>query len=270
MKEKIKKYSNIMQIALINQIQYKMDFFINIIGCFIPIVVQSFMWNAIYKSSSLDIIRGYTLKGLLEYFIISSVVLKTVEGGFEFDICDDIKNGKLDKYILQPISYIQYRFSIFFGKKILELVLTVILVVGLISYKNIIFNEYIEGLRILLFALALILAVLLNFLVFYSISLVAFWLHESWGIITASRMVISILSGGILPLTFLGNTFEYILTYLPFKYIIYFPIQIFTQIIEYRLILKGYVVQIIWIVILIYVSKIIWRKGITSYISTGG
>jgi ABC-type uncharacterized transport system, permease component len=57
---------------------------------------------------------------------------------------------------------------------------------------------------------------------------------------------------------------------LPFKYIIYFPINILNGKLPVEAILSRIAIQFLWILLLALVSNILWKVGMKKYIAIGG
>ena len=77
-----------------------------------------------------------------------------------------------------------------------------------------------------MFLVTLALAMTLNFLIFYCISSMAFWIVEIGFLFEGMRIVIILLSGGIFPLEVFGERFVQITNLLPFKYTVSYPINV--------------------------------------------
>src|SRR5699024_12350094 len=101
-------------------------------------------------------------------------------------------------------------------------------------------------------------------------STVAFWLLDVsmlfWGI----NLLTLILSGAIFPLDIFGETISTVLSYFPFSYTVYFPINILTGKLEPSFVITGCLIQIAWIVILFILLKILWKTGLKKYVAVGG
>ncbi|WP_052350259.1 ABC transporter permease [Paenibacillus gorillae] len=270
MMKKINKYLYSFKIGLQNSLEYRFDFFLSIVASMFPVVVQFFVWQAVYTNSSETVINGYTFSGLMLYLVLASVVSKFVSSGFEYEIASDIKNGYLSRFIIMPISYLNYRIFRFFGQKLIHFIISlIVLFVSVTTLHGILSFDLVYG-RLFIFFLVLILAVILNFMIFYALSTVSFWLIEIWGVIISSRLVINIASGGLLPLAVLGKHTESILNFFPFKYTIFFPISILLDEVSIRQVIFGILIQIFWIILIFILARIMWGLGMKKYISAGG
>ena len=124
--------------------------------------------------------------------------------------------------------------------------------------------------QILLFFVSISLALVLNCCLFFCLSLIAFWTTQTWGIMIAFRIVINILSGGVLPLSMLGNFIDAISVFLPFRYILGFSIDILQGNCSGIEILYGFSIQFISIALILLITNWVWRKGQKKYMAVGG
>ena len=75
----------------------------------------------------------------------------------------------------------------------------------------------------------------------------------------------------IIPVIFFSNNFRLFLDVLPFKYLVYEPLQMFSND-TYKLIdyLRIICIQLIWCVIFYIISRFILRKGVEHFSNVGG
>src|SRR3990167_1574500 len=71
------------------------------------------------------------------------------------------------------------------------------------------------------------------------------------------------------PLDILPANLQNILSFTPFPYLIFFPLQVYLGKITGLLLLKGIVVSLVWIVILWFFMKWVWNKGFKAYQAYG-
>jgi ABC-2 type transport system permease protein len=83
-------------------------------------------------------------------------------------------------------------------------------------------------------------------------------------------VITTVLSGGLFPLDVFGEGLMALFRFMPFQYIIYFPLSIVVGNATANEIVFGVLVQVIWLVLLYGISKIVWRAGMKRYIAAGG
>lgn len=266
----MKKYIKTFELGFKSAMEYRVDFLLSIVSILFPIIIQIYIWMAVFHNNHDASVHGYSYKQLIVYSILSGIISKLVATGFEYDINKDIKDGSLNKFVVQPIGYFLYRISCFFGNKFFQFIIILFLLVCIILFGNVHFHMFIEFSRILIFIPAIFLSLCLNALIFFTISAAAFWVSDANGAFIILGLVTNVASGGVFPLEFFGKLFNNILYFLPFKYIIYFPINIINGKISFSSIYAGMGIQCFWILILYVLSKAVWDIGMKKYIAVGG
>jgi len=264
------KYNTFLKLGIAGVLEYRMDFLIELLNSLFPIIVQYFVWTAIYLNSTQTIINGYSYKELISYIFIATLMSKAIAPGFENEIATEIRTGKLNTYLIKPMSYYLSKIYSTIGKKIIHM--AIICPIMLICYY-VILNYWgmpVEPRNILFFMITLIVAFLLNCCIFYALSMVTFWTTQSWGIIIAFQIVINILSGGVLPLNVIGTYISNIFRYLPFRYIIEFPVEVLQGNYSISGVFIGIAIQIVSIGFFIILSTVLWKKGLKHYDAFGG
>lgn len=264
------KYFRAFQMGIQSAMEYRADFIMSIFSGGFLILIQCFLWTAIFESSTNKVIYGYTYPEMIAYSIMAGLIAKIVSTGFEWEIAEDIKNGGLNKFIVQPIGYFLYRISCFLGRKAIQLaVLFILSLIALISC-SLFLNFNIEIIRIFLFLPFVFMATILNFLIYYCLSALAFIMTEVWGVFIAASQGILMLSGGIFPLDVFGKIGYKVLSILPFKYLIFYPANIINGRLTTSEILSGAIIQSIWILIFLVLANRCWKSGLKKYVAVGG
>jgi len=101
----------------------------------------------------------------------------------------------------------------------------------------------------------------------FIISFIPFWWPEAaWGghfLITV--VAIEFLSGALFPLDILPQGIQNILSYTPFPYLIFFPLQVYLGKISGVLLFKGILVSVFWAFVLLLLMNKLWKKGLRVY-----
>ena len=266
----LQKYGKAFELGFQTALEYRLNFLISLVSAAYPIFIQTFLWTAIYRNSSEAVVYGYTYTQMITYTFLAGLVARLVRTGFEYEIMDDVKNGKYSKFLVQPLGYFPYRLCSFLGQKLpgqaMIFAILALLLLGLGRYWGLV----LEIPRLLAFLAALVLAVILNFLIFYCFSAVAFWIVEIGFLFEGIRIVTILLSGGIFPLEVFGDGFLRILNLLPFKYTVNYPINVLTGKIAAAEVFQGLLVQWFWIAACLFLANVLWRQGGRRYVAVGG
>lgn len=268
----MRKYVKAFTLGLQNALEYRMNFLLTLLSCLFPILIQYFLWATIFAGKSNAAILGYKLNEIIIYAIFAALLSKLVATGFEYDVSNDVKSGQLSKFIVQPIGYFQYRISSFLGEKIPQIIIVTIILFSILVLLKFFLHIDIEITiaRVLVFFLVVPFSIIMNFFIFYCLSVFSFWFLEVWGIFFTFTLLSSIASGGIFPLDMFGETINKLLNFLPFKYIVFFPINVINGKLPWDEIVNGIQLQFAWIFALFLLSKLLWRKGMQRFESVGG
>ncbi len=264
------KYLKSYGLGVQNAMAYRTDFWLGLVSGVFPLMIQLFIWNAVYTAAPGSEVYGYTHDQMIAYTIMAIVVGRLISTGFEYEIAGDIKNGGLNKFIVQPISYFWYRMMCFYGTKSIQLAAFTLLLLALLlgfSWQS---TLSLSDDRIVWFGISLLFALILNGMIFYLLSLLAFWMTEVWAVFIGFNLLTNIMSGGVFPLDIFGPAVNRVLQWLPFPYTIYFPVNIWSGKISEAEIGTGLVIQAIWTVVAALVASSCWRYGIKKYVAVGG
>lgn len=266
----LKKYTQAFQVGFQIALEYRINFLISLISAAYPIFIQTFLWTAIYQNSTQQVVYGYTYRQMIAYTFLAGLISRIVRTGFEYDIMDDIKNGKYSKFLVQPLGYFPYRLASYLGQKLPNLAMILSILVVVLIGLSAFWGLSLHIAQVLAFLLTLFLAVVLNFLIFYCFSAVAFWIVEIGFLFEGIRIVTILLSGGIFPLDVFGAQFLRIVNLLPFKYTVNYPINVLNGRLTSAQVLEGMLIQCLWIVACWLLANFLWRQGGKRYVAVGG
>ena len=251
-------------------LEYRANFILSMVSALFPIFIQVFLWLNLYGGNKNAVLFGYSLSQMMAYVLFANIISRLVRTNFEYEINRDIKEGRLNTFIIRPISYFIYRLSSFLGQKIIQSVTISVLFFAAIALSAAAFKLPLTPLHIILFVVSLAFAFLLNFIIFYFVGLLGFWFYEIGFLFEAVRIIVIMFSGGIFPLEVFGNVDKKILSFFPFMYIIYFPADIISCRIEISSIWIGIGFQIFWVIILSFLAKLVYSVGLKRYCAFGG
>lgn len=264
------KFWAVFKLVWIERMAYRVNFFLEILSGVVSSLIVVFLWLAIYRSAGRHIIGGYSIEEMVTYLLgaglINSFILTTAENP---ETSQSIQDGTLSNLLIQPMSPYGIWFVRDLGSK------AFLFVLGLLGYLGVfcIFRDYLvlsigPG-HFLFFLLSLMLAALLQFFLFEALSLLAFWVENTYGIRFTMRVIMEVVAGAIIPLSFFPHLVQKIFLLLPFPFLIYLPMRIYLGKIPLGEVPMALVQEAIWIVALAMVNVIVWKKGIRQYVAMG-
>lgn len=263
-------YRCVFQMGIEKSLEYRVNFLLTMLSGVFPIIIQTFMWSYMYGHTDAASTTGYTYSQIMVYTLLATLVSQLVNTGFEWQVNDDIKKGGLNKYLVRPVHYGGYQFWSFLGEKIPQLLLLMVVSVFLIGFSVFFFGLTLSGTRILLFIASLVLALALNFFMFYSLALLSFFLTDVNQFFGTVSIVLVVISGGIFPLDIFGEKAVIITRILPFGYTTQFPVNIINGRYDLAMTGTGFLCQIFWIICFGLLCELLWKKGLKHFAAVGG
>jgi ABC-2 type transport system permease protein len=263
------KYRYVFLVGLQSNLVYRWNFLLRGFFSLVRLAVVIILWGAIYAGATR--IGGYTLGQTFTYFT-ALIALQFLIGAFneDYQIGEEIRNGLINQFLLKPIDYYVYRFTVFLSARAVSGVL--VLVPLLVIYPLMRSHLTLPGelWRPLLLVPSLLLAALLQFTIAFCFGLIAFWFLEIQGFVILSFAAETVLSGQIFPLDLLPPSLFHAAQLLPFYYMMYFPAAILTGRIDLPATLHGFGIQIAWVVSFVIASRYIWMAGLRKHTAVGG
>jgi len=86
----------------------------------------------------------------------------------------------------------------------------------------------------------------------------------------ALKMAMELTSGRFFPLNILPAVLFKIMNFLPFSFLVFFPLNVYLDRLSTSEIYRGLLTQTIWIAIFSVLLKVVWQRGLRRYEAVGG
>ena len=246
---------------------YRENVIINFVFGLIPLIVNILLWRAIYGGQD-KIIAGYTYVQMITYFTLVFFIQKmTSSREIAVNLAECIQEGTLNNFLLKPTDFVSYQFKLHFAEKVIMLlnILLPFCAFAVLLRKYLYFNfEY-----LVVFGLSVFFSFVLNYLIYFILGILTIWLEEISALLDLWDNVVAFLAGSVFPLTLLPTSFFRIVSLLPFKYMVFMPIDIYMGTIGEKEVIQNLLIQLTWICILAVLLKTIWSKAIKAYSGYG-
>lgn len=264
------KYGYSFLVGLQSNIVYRWNFLIRGFFSLFHLSVVFILWGAAHAGN--PIIGGFALNQTITYFVML-LVLQFLIGAFneDYQISEDIRNGLINQFLLKPINYFAYRFSIYVAARLVSglLVFVPLLLVYPFIHDYLTFPT--DTWRFTLGFPAILLGAMIQFSIAYCFGMLTFWFLEIQGFVILSMAIESVLGGQIFPLDLLPPWLLRIAEYLPFYYQMYFPAAIFSgRINDPALVIRGLGIAFCWVALLLLIGQVLWRRGLRRHTAVGG
>jgi ABC-2 type transport system permease protein len=264
------KYLKVFDIGLQNTFVYRWNFLFRAIFGIFPLIGTVFIWGAIFEAKGAGI-NNFDYASVVFYFLLvlflDGLIAPTDD---EFQVAADIRDGQMNAFLVKPMNYLAYRMTLFVSTRLLYTLVT-LPIVALIFFA---FRRYLEWPNQwqtwILSVASVVLSALLQFLISYTIAMLAFWMLEISTVVFIIFGFEYFLSGHMFPLGFMPQVVQEVLKYSPFPYELYFPISIFMGKISGNALWEGFVIQCLWVLIAFWGASSLWQRGLNRYQAVGG
>ncbi len=264
------KYRHAFLIGLQSNLVYRMNFAVRGFFSLFHLTVVFILWGAAYAGT--PAIGGFSFGQTLTYFLVM-LVMQFFVGAFneDYQISEEIRNGLINQFLLKPINYFLYRFSIFVAARLVTGALILIPLIIAIP----LLREYLtlphDVWRIALGLPAMALAAVLQFSIAFCFGMLTFWFLEIQGFVILSMAVESLLGGQMFPLDLLPAGVYRVAQFLPFYYQTYFPTAILTgRLNDVGLVWQGLGIQLAWVLVMLAFNQFLWARGLRRHTAVGG
>ena len=265
------KYACVFKVALADRFVYRGDFFLATFLRFTPIITTIALWSAVYAGGESKQIGQLTYGEMVSYYLI--VMIARAFGsmpGLASGIANDVREGDLRKFIIQPVNYVLYHLHLRMAHK------SVYFVMAAIPYAIVFWwcHDYLPGWPTAAMwpavVTTLVLTFALGFLINASVGLLAFWFLEVRSFLFIFMVSQYFLSGHQFPLTMLPEGLQQAITWMPFAYETFYPVMIILGKVDGAEAMRVIGVQCMWIGILSCVVAWGWKRGLRRYAAFGG
>lgn len=263
------KYRQAFLLGLQGSLVYRWNFAVRGFFSLFHLAAVFILWGAAFAGR--EQVGGFDLRQTLTYFV-TLLVLQFLISAFneDYQISEEIRNGLINQFLLKPINYFLYRFSIFVAARLVTgtLILLPLAVALPFIHDSLVFPG--EGWRYAAAAPALLLSAIIQFSIAYCFGLLTFWFLEIQGFVILSMAVEATLGGQMFPLDLLPEAVFRVAQYLPFYYQMYFPAAILTGRLPYEQVMPGLAIQACWVVALLGLNHLLWVRGLRRHTAVGG
>lgn len=253
-------------------ITYRVNFFLYRIGDVMGAFVAFYLWKAVFDSSNQTLIRGFSFSDMTMYIIMGFVTNLLTKSDSSFMIGEEVKDGSIIMRLLRPVHFaasylfteIGFRWLVFVSVGLPFLI--IITGLKLLSGQPILQIF----LMTLTYFLSLILAFLINFFFNICFGFSAFVFKNLWGSNLLKNSLVAFMSGSLIPLSFFPKIIADILSFLPFSSLIYTPVMIIVGKYNISQMIQAVLLQLFWLLVMIALSQIIWKRVQSNITIQGG
>ena len=206
---------------------------------------------------------------LVTYLFIGYIIRTLAVSSPTNYVASGIFSGSITNKLLVPTNYTLFLFIKEIGARLISNSVSALIVLTLLPFF---FGKIILPSLTFLFLFPVILTVgfLVDFFFRYSVALSTFWLKDTIDyILDLISTLTNVLTGLYIPFQFLPSPLREILPFNPYAWMNYHPMQIYLGNYNSTQILLTLVGGLFWIIVLYFISQIVFKLGLKKYESEG-
>lgn len=266
-REGLKKLYYLIRMTFQTKFAYRKAFWFNIFGTAVSILIYYFLWKYVFRSRKE--LYGFTAAEITTYVIISRLLSSQFSGGINKEFADWVQKGNIVVELLRPVPLA----LTLFGKRVGEFLFFFIFKGIPVSILATILLGGVgpEGPgKLMLFLVSVCISVGLMFWIEMMVGLISFFTLGAYGLGYTKTALMSILSGGIVPLFLFPEGMAKVLEYMPFAGMVSVPAHIYLGKYTIQEALSFIGLQIIWVVLLGIGVMTFYQFAIKKVVVQGG
>jgi ABC-2 type transport system permease protein len=214
------KYLAVLQVSVANNLAYLAEVVFRAIALLVFIFVFLQLWTATFAARGVHSLAGFRISDMIWYLAATETIALSLPP-LTRQIDSEVRSGQLAYLLGRPCNYVLYRFAQYFGERVVQLVINMpvaaalaLVFVGLPDFS---------WMGIAAWPLVVLLAVSIDFVIYFSIGLLAFWTEETTPFFLIVNRLALVLGGVLAPLEVLPQPLRGISQVLPFSAVLYGP-----------------------------------------------
>jgi len=232
-------------------------------------LVMAVVFAAMFRSSGVASMRGYTLPDIVHYLVWAAALQKVLTDEKSLDLAEQIFDGTITKYLVMPVSfftllagrYVQFTVSQLAGAALF-------LAAGALLLPSW-WPAVGDPVALLQALVLLLLGSACYLLVHFILNGLAFWLDVVWSLLNMFRFVAMFVSGAILPVPLMPHGVQQAFAWLFPYWTLCAPAELLLGRMGTAGFLHGLVVQLGSLLLLSLLSSLVWRRGLARYCGVG-
>lgn len=254
-----------LRIGVAETVAYRAEFLVWLLTTTIPLVMLG-LWNAVAAQGAFN---GFSQQDFTAYFLAGLIVRNVTGSWVGWQVGEEIRMGTMSMRLLRPVHpFVALAASHVASIPFRCVVALPVAFILLLSSGGSALTT--EPLQLAMLAPALVMAWLITFAIMFAIGALAFFFTKAIGLFNLYFLLFSLLSGYLMPIEILPGPIRVIAEWLPFRYMISFPIQLLTRSMSTTQLFEQLGMQAAWMVASIAIALFAWNRGVKRFESVGG
>lgn len=255
----------LLKVGFAEAVAYRAEFLVWILSTNMPLVMLA-LWTAVARDAP---IGRFGQREFVAYYLAALVVRQLTGAWVVWELNHEIRQGTLAFKLLRPVHpLLVYACSNVAAIPIRLLIAVPVALVLLFTAAG----EHVtrDPLLLALFPVTVFAAWLISFLAMSIIGSLAFWFESATSLFDVWFGLFGIFSGYLVPLELYPPWVGAVARWLPFRYMLAFPVELLTGGVSRSGAARSLAVQLAFVALLLVATRAAWRAGVRRFSSVGG
>ena len=258
------KYAALFRRSVGIMLEYRVSMLIWMLTASFPLVMMA-VWLTLAQDGP---VGNYAPGDFVAYYLLALYVRMMTAVWVAWELDHDIRHGELAIKLLHPLNPIHDYVSFNLADKVLRfLLITPLILLAARLVPDV--HLALTPVNVILFFVALAFAWLLRYITDYTVGLLSFWLSQVTTLQEIIWMLLLLLGGTVAPIDLLPGWLAAIAKYLPFRFMLSFPVEIMLGRLSAYDLLTGLLVSLAWLALFQALHVLVWRRGIRAFSAYG-
>jgi ABC-2 type transport system permease protein len=236
---------------------------------FLVFILYTFsqLWATTNRTNNVAVITGFTVAQMIWYLAFTEAIITSGMPERDTEVDREVRSGDIAYRLIRPLAYPLHHLGAELGERLPRFAVN--LVVGAGIALVVAGPVRLVPLAVVAAIVSVLIAFLVDFVWRFSISLLSFWIEDTYGLHLLYRRFLMLLGGMLIPLEAYPERVAAVLRLLPFQYLVYQPARIFVlgDISAWpRVVLAQILIAVVGLVPLL----LIYRFGLRRVAAQGG
>jgi ABC-2 type transport system permease protein len=254
-----------MRIGLAEAVAYRAEFIVWFLAYSMPLIMMA-LWTAVAREAPVGRFDQAAFKA---YFMVTLIVRLVTGSWVAWELTMEVRSGSLGQRMLRPFPPLLAHFCSNASAMPLRTVLTLpVLVITVLWLGPGIFTS--DPVQLALVPLSIVGSFAILFLISAMIGTLSLFWESALSIMDLWFALYMVLSGYVVPLELFPESVRGVLTWLPFRSLLAFPVENALGMMDRGTSLEALAIQWGWVAVAFAACALTWRAGARRFAAFGG
>jgi ABC-2 type transport system permease protein len=232
-------------------------------------LLRAYIFVEVYRVSGATAIRGYTLRDAITYAALTQALIAPIYLWGWFDVARTVRSGEIASDLTKPYDFFAFWMARDMGRALFQLLFRGLPI--LVFFPLLFDLEWPrDPVHFLAIAASVTLAVMISFAWRFGVNLAAFWLTDALGVARLAYLVMTFLSGFLVPVAFFPDWLRAVAELTPLPAMVNTPVEVYLGVVVGPDLWRALAIQALWFAALAAAVRAAFRAGVARLVIQGG